>query len=251
MSRSPLRLPPVRLPRDLDAFLTGDGVRVAIVVGAGDPVRVLPVDAWAALAECLSGSDPRTRILLIGGRGEEEAGLGIERRLTPGAVARVWNAIGRTDLLQLARLLAGCTWVLGSDTGPFHLGTLAGARGIGFYIARARVHETGPYGTGHYVWQHEAFEVRSAKCEDTDHANVERRTSNLERSSARPGEWPIGETVELIVAGGCGGRPPGWSLWQSGQDEYGVFYHEPDSEPRPDPGRKAVWEQLQPLTVNR
>jgi ADP-heptose:LPS heptosyltransferase len=246
--RPALRPPPAPLARDLEEFLAGGGLRIAMVVGAGDPVRVLPVEARALLADRVLGRDPYARIVLIGGRGEEEAGLGIERRLMPGSAARVWNAIGRTDLLQLARVLAGCTWVMGPDTGPFHLGTLVGARGIGFYIARARVHETGPYGTGHYVWQQEAFDVRRSKFEDTDHMNVEPRSSILERSSARPEEWPIDETVELVVTGRCAARPAGWSLWQSRLDEFGVFYHEASREPRPDPSRKAVWEQLQQST---
>ena len=45
--------------------------------------------------------------------------------------------------------------MIGSDTGPLHLGVACGARAIGWYFSRARVHETGPYGVGHYVWQHQ------------------------------------------------------------------------------------------------
>ena len=56
---------------------------------------------------------------------------------------------------QLAHVFNRCQWVIGSDTGPLHLGVACGARAIGWYFSRARVHETGPYGVGHYVWQHQ------------------------------------------------------------------------------------------------
>ena len=60
---------------------------------------------------------------------------------------------GARPLPQLATLLKRCHWAVGADTGPLHLATAVGTQAMGFYFSRARVHETGPYGQGHWVWQ--------------------------------------------------------------------------------------------------
>ena len=63
---------------------------------------------------------------------------------------RLWDATGRTTLSQLATTLKRCDWAVGADTGPLHLAAAVGTSAMGFYFSRARVHETGPYGQGHW-----------------------------------------------------------------------------------------------------
>jgi heptosyltransferase-1 len=213
-----LAVPLVDLPRDIEQFTQVSGLRLAVVVGAGDPARVVPPSIWAQWITALARICPEWAVVLVGTAGECEAAWWIHDRLSPVVASRVWNATGRTTLGQLAYVLGQCHWVVGADTGPLHLGTAVGARAMGFYLARARVHETGPYGSSHWVWQ-------------------------AEPSRPVP-SWPVDKSVELVVIGSCASVPAGWSLWRSQHDAWGVFFTEAGAPAEPDPIRAEVWRRL-------
>ena len=125
---------------------------------------------------------------------------------------------------QLAYVLNQCQWVVGSDTGPLHLAVACGAQAIGWYFSRARVHETGPYGVGHYVWQHQ------------EHGH--------------PGSWPVMETIQLMCrheqVDSCS---TDWNLWTSHRDEWGMFY---TNNGKPDHAigeRQKIWERLSVMSL--
>jgi heptosyltransferase-1 len=213
-----LAVPLVDLPRDIEQFTQVSGLRLAVVVGAGDPARVVPPSIWAQWITALARICPEWAVVLVGTAGECEAAWWIHDRLSPVVASRVWDATGRTTLGQLAYVLGQCHWVVGADTGPLHLGTAVGARAMGFYLARARVHETGPYGSSHWVWQ-------------------------AEPSRPVP-SWPVDKSVELVVIGSCASVPAGWSLWRSQHDAWGVFFTEAGAPAEPDPIRAEVWRRL-------
>ena len=156
MAVSTIQADNVDLPSDL-AQIVNDGSieRIGIVLGAGDADRRVPLATWRCLIEACVEQFPKCLVLLIGGAGEREAGLALEDQFSPQYLSRILNCVGRTTLPQLAHVFNRCRWVIGSDTGPLHLGVACGAQAIGWYFSRARVHETGPYGVGHYVWQHQ------------------------------------------------------------------------------------------------
>ena len=208
-------------------------VRVGIVLGAGDVDRRVPLATWRDLIEACVESLPNSLCVLIGGAGEKEAALALEDQLPPHCMARVLNCVGRTTLPQLAHVFNRCQWVIGSDTGPLHLGVACGARVIGWYFSRARVHETGPYGVGHYVWQHQS-NVRSEN----------REVSRLNHRPELPCSWPVRETIALIQGHASSDRLSEWVLWTSQRDSWGVFYL---NDEKPDDAvlqRKKVWERL-------
>jgi hypothetical protein len=117
-------------------------------------------------------------------------------------------------------MLKRCHWAVGADTGPLHLAASVGTSAMGFYFSRARVHETGPYGQGHWVWQ---------------------------ADRALPEIWPIQASVKIIREPATAAQQEpvgGWSLWQSHHDEWGaIFRPVGDRDPQEDQ-RAAVWHQL-------
>ena len=207
------------LPEDFAAIRERQGFWVALVTGAGDPARCVPVNVWASwIREFLTHIDDG-QVVLIGSGQERDAGQAIVE-VTPTLLqGRVWDTTGRTTLNQLMTLLRRCTWVIGADTGPLHLATALGIRTVGFYFARARAHETGPYGEGHWVFQH--------------------------ATPSQPTEWPIKESLELIF-GRDRRAAPGWSLCESDVDGWGVFFQDSSWPQAMEQQRVAVWKALSP-----
>jgi hypothetical protein len=183
---------------------------------------------------------PNGLCVLIGGPGEREAALALEDQLPPSYLSRLFNCVGRTSLPQLAHVFNHCQWVVGSDTGPLHLGVACGARAIGWYFSRARVHETGPYGVGHYVWQYRRMD---------DFEKLE--ACKINSPTQPPRSWPVIETLQLLQDQQGSQTPSEWELWKSHRDEWGMYYL---NEGRPDTGvlqRKIIWERLSVLSTNR
>ncbi|WP_447977037.1 glycosyltransferase family 9 protein [Candidatus Nitrospira bockiana] len=213
-----LDVPRAALPEDLVAVGDG-GTWIAVVVGAGDAERRLPIPVWAEWVRACLAVHADARVVFVGTSGERELAGAIQDALPPLAVGRTWNAVGRTSLRQLASLLSRCDWVVGSDTGPLHLGAAVGARAMGFFSGRARVHETGPYGHGHWVWQ----------CQ------------------GRPTSWPVHASLAVLSTGVAPADGNGdWSLWRSRVDRWGAFFVEAGQARDTEDTREAVWRRLSP-----
>ena len=228
------------LPSDLARIVDDSSlVRIAIVIGAGDADRRIPIATWRRLIEACADHLPNSLCVLIGGAGEREAALALEDQLSPPYLSRILNCVGRTTFPQLVHVLNRCQWVVGSDTGPLHLAVACGARAIGWYFSRARVHETGPYGMGHYVWQYR----RSVDAERLDAPNINSPTQP-------PGSWPVMETVQLIQDQSGSENPSEWELWKSHRDEWGMFYMNGEQPDAAVLQRKNVWERLSALSAN-
>jgi ADP-heptose:LPS heptosyltransferase len=211
--------PDVTFAPDL-ACIGEDGLRwIAVIVGAGDVARCLPPHVWAQWISGLLNSDPDCRVVLIGTAGEKSRALAIQEGLSPLLLGRLWDATGRTDVRQLASLLARCGWATGADTGSLHLATAVGIKTLGFYFARARVHETGPYGEGHWVWQ---------------------------ASSPSPTVWPVAESLSLILDSSdapVSSVTEGWQLWKGQVDEWGASFTRPGRADSSKEERARVWNE--------
>lgn len=242
----PIQMPSVRLPHDLDPIGDSSGPWIGILVGAGAPERVVPVTAWTELiAGCLDvlhGS----RVVLIGSREEQERASWILASLPSSLVGRVWDTTGRLSLAELAQALTRCQVVIGADTGPLHLAAAVGTNVIGWYFARARVHETGPYGGSHWVWQAEGV------TRETLHVKLERedlqRSESLDTLHVLPVQWPIDETIALL-SNGSATSVDGWSLWTSHRDRWGAYYVQAGQEPVAPLQREQIWNELHPTAV--
>jgi ADP-heptose:LPS heptosyltransferase len=232
-----VKSPMVALPLELERLVHGQSSTViGIVLGAGDADRRIPLSVWQDLVASCAELIPESYLLLIGGTGEREAALALENRLPAKYLNRVVNGCGKTSLPQLVSILNRCQWVVGSDTGPLHLGAMCGARAIGWYFSRARVHETGPYGIGHYVWQRQGDQTRESP--DGHRANT---------AGSSFAHWPIMETVHLMREEQVDSTTNEWDLWTSHRDEWGAFYTRDDEPEEAVLRRKDTWEKLSQL----
>ena len=242
----PIQVSSVQLPNDLDPIGQSCGPWIGVLVGAGAPERLVPATAWTRLIvgclEQLQGS----RVLLLGSRQEQERASWILASLPSSLVGRVWDTTGRLSLAELAQALTRCQVVIGADTGPLHLAAAVGTKVIGWYFARARVHETGPYGQSHWVWQAEGVkhETLNVKLEREDL----RRIELLDTLDVSPVQWPIEETIALL-SNGSAASVDGWSLWTSHRDRWGAYYVQAGQEPVAPLQREQVWNELHPTAV--
>ena len=215
-----MQLPSIDLPGDLAEIGIPDGQWIAVVVGAGDADRSIPVSVWIEWISTVLANESPCAVVLVGTERDQAAALAIQDGLSPMIAGRLWDATGRTTLRQLATLLKRCHWAVGADTGPLHLAAAVGTQALGFYFSRARVHETGPYGNGHWAWQ---------------------------ADRGLPKTWPIRSSVALLrePASTWQQEPvAGWSLWQSHHDEWGAIFRPVGEEHVQDDQRAAVWHQL-------
>ncbi len=209
----PPRLSPsdAALPAACEPIGRRDGLWVAVVVGAGDAERTIPAAVWTRVITHFLEAASNGQVVLVGaGAAERARAQAIQDGLSALELGRIWDTTDRLTLRQLSACLPRCTWVLGADTGPLHLGVALGVRAIGWYVARARVHETGPYGDGHWVWQ-------------LNDVNREAVSGNG-KGHEWPDMWPVEGTVGLLTGGSGAGTCEGWSLWQSGFDAWGTGY---------------------------
>jgi predicted lipopolysaccharide heptosyltransferase III len=103
------------------------GKRAALVAPGGGvnpktkmPEKRWPAERYAALIEMLA---PDFALALVGGPGDEEAGVAVAGKLK----AEVTNLIGRTTLRELYALSARADLFVGNDSAPMHLAAAAGA----------------------------------------------------------------------------------------------------------------------------
>ncbi|WP_413935309.1 glycosyltransferase family 9 protein [Nitrospira sp. BLG_1] len=242
----PIQVSSVQLPNDLDPIGQSCGPWIGVLVGAGDPERLVPAMAWARLiAGCLEQLQG-SRVLLLGSRQEQERASWILASLPSSLVGRVWDTTGRLSLAELAQALTRCQVVIGADTGPLHLAAAVGTSVIGWYFARARVHETGPYGQSHWIWQAEAVkrEALHVKLERED----PRRIESLDTLRVSPVQWPIEGTIALL-SNGSAASVDGWSLWTSYRDRWGAYYVQAGQEPVAPLQREQIWNELHPTAV--
>ena len=225
----PMQVPSAPLPSDLDVIGQSEGPWIGVLVGAGEQERRVPVTVWVRLiADCLA-TLPGGRVVLIGGEQEQERAHGIQLSLPSSLLGRVWDTTGRLSLPELAVALTRCQIVVGADTGPLHLAAAVGTQVIGWYFARARVHETGPYGPHHWIWQ-------------------AKRGAGQGDELISPHRWPIDETIALLGNRSVASAPD-WSLWESHQDRWGAYYVPAGHEPVAPLERARIWNELHPTAV--
>lgn len=215
--------PLTSLGRTLAQIGQEGGPWIGLIVGAGDPARLVPVGIWRTWITQFLSLIPRGRVVLIGHGAECHRAQEIQQTLPPSSLGRIWDITGRTTIHELAEVLTRCDRVIGSDTGPLHLSAAVGTPVIGWYFGRARVHETGPYGPGHRIWQ--------AHSEDGN--------------PVMPAEWPIGPSLDALL-NESPRHHPDWSQWSSHFDRWGTYYNEAGHPPVPPGERESLWHELSP-----
>lgn len=124
--------------------LTGQPL-VGLVLGTSQANKCWPPEYFAELTQRLR-EEGRAEVVLIGGPAEREQERQVQSALTVPAA----SAVGKTDLKQLAALLAQTTAVVAGDTGALHLAVALERPVVGLYGPTSPV-LTGPYGPPHIV----------------------------------------------------------------------------------------------------
>ncbi|MEL7452023.1 MAG: glycosyltransferase family 9 protein [Pseudomonadota bacterium] len=99
-----------------------------IIPGASEqhPEKMWPANHFGEVARLIA--DTGLKPVLIGAKAEGQIAAAIQK-----AEPRVINLVTRTDLFQIATLAARARFVIGNDTGPMHMATLAGAPGVALF----------------------------------------------------------------------------------------------------------------------
>lgn len=134
-----------------------DGIkapRIALNVGASSVYKRWPMEHWIELMRMLVGhgygvvfvgdtQDSQTvrRIVAEAGNSAGESASG---------PSHVVDFSGRTNLRELAVILARCSLVVSGDTGPMHLGSAVGTPIVALFGSTSPL-RTGPYGNRHTV----------------------------------------------------------------------------------------------------
>lgn len=118
---------------------------VGLVPGASQAQRCWPPENYAQVAARLLGKRP-CHFFIFGSRAERPLGERVAASLPPGTSTL---CAGGTSLAGLAALLARLDLLITNDTGPMHLAAAVKTPVLAFFLAGARVHDTGPVGAGH------------------------------------------------------------------------------------------------------
>ena len=118
---------------------------VGLLPGASQPQRCWPPEKNAQVAQQLLAARP-CHFLILGSKGERPLGEKLASLLPPGTSTL---CAGGTSIAGLAALLARLNLLITNDTGPMHLAAAVKTPVLAFFLAGARVQDTGPVGEGH------------------------------------------------------------------------------------------------------
>ncbi len=116
------------------------GRYVVVHPGASVPARAWSPEANAALVDALAGRG--RRVVVTGAPGERELTRFVAGRARPEVV----DLGGRTDLVELAAVLAGADAVVVGNTGPAHLAAAVGAPVVSMFAPTVPAARWAPWG---------------------------------------------------------------------------------------------------------
>ena len=129
------------------------GKGLGVVLAGREARRSLPPHILAPCVRATFISLDGPDIYLLGTQGEHAIARELTRHFSSDMLDKVQNLCGKTNWTGLFDALADLDCVLSPDTGTMHLAAHLGVPVQAFFLSSAWCHETGPYGTGHQVWQ--------------------------------------------------------------------------------------------------
>lgn len=128
-------------------------IPVAVQVGVSHPAKAWRPELFGCTMAALSRRLNAAFVLIGTKREREPVQQAVAAYHAAGGVRTLCDAVGQTDIPQLAALLRECRLLLTNDTGPMHLSVGVGTPVIDLSVDHADFHETGPYGPGHWIVQ--------------------------------------------------------------------------------------------------
>ena len=113
--------------------------------GGCSPLKQWPTSSFIGLGRWL-WKKYKSRILVVGGTGEEDLGRELERGIGSPAI----NLVGKTTLRQLVALIKRCRLYVGNDAGPMHVAAATGIPVVALFGSSCH-HRFGPWGNGQMV----------------------------------------------------------------------------------------------------
>lgn len=129
-------------PRLTPAYFSIDSPYGLIIPGASAhrEAKIWPSNHYAAVAKKMA--DMGIRPVILGGKAEGQIAAAIQK-----VEPRILNLVTRTDLFQIVGLAQQALFVIGNDTGPMHMATLAGAPGVAlFATSESNIDHASPRG---------------------------------------------------------------------------------------------------------
>jgi len=104
---------------------------IGLICGTeNSPEKRWPVEYWRQLIESIFASHPKATISLFGTARDVEITQAVAEGFAPN---KVLNLTGKTNLVEFAEALSGCTVVVCNDTGGMHLANLLGVPVVAVY----------------------------------------------------------------------------------------------------------------------
>lgn len=143
---------PTLAPETVNPPAKAKGGGVGVALAGRHARRSLPV---SVLAPILTAALRNTAgpAYLLGTEAERPTARRLLGSLSPVLQSRARDLTGRTGWRDLADALTGLDLLLTPDTGTMHLAAHLGTPVAAFFLSSAWCFETGPYGSGHQVWQ--------------------------------------------------------------------------------------------------
>ena len=145
--------PDMASPETVNPPALSGGRGVGVVLSGRNARRTLPARTMAALAVAVARRTDCGSLTLFGTSADSGAAGQFRRHLPRAFSGQVNDLTGKTALSDLPEALTGLNLLLTPDTGTMHLAAHLGVPVEALFTASAWCFETGPYGTGHRVWQ--------------------------------------------------------------------------------------------------
>lgn len=149
----------VRTPLPIVADLVGDEPYVVLHPGTSVPARAWPAEHFCQAATLLAAAG--WHVVVTGSPGETALTRSVAS-MPDGALGRVTDLGGRTDLAGLAGILDGAAAVVVGNTGPAHLAAAVGTPVVSLFAPTVPACRWRPYGVAHVL-----LGDQYAPCRDT------------------------------------------------------------------------------------
>ena len=126
---------------------------IAVVLAGRESRRSLPPQNLALVLKAIFEGQGAPKFILLGTQAEQGLARNLLKYFSPAMLQKTENLTGKTSLIDLFELVGSCNQVISPDTGLMHLATHLGVPVQAFFLSSAWCWETGPYGSGHLVWQ--------------------------------------------------------------------------------------------------
>ncbi len=199
--------------------------RIGIVLAGRESRRSLPPQILATVVKTIFDSCQGPQVFLLGSNSEIPLARQLKRHLPISVTQKMTDLSGKTSWEELFAVVQNLHMLISPDTGTMHLGAHFGIPVQAFFLSSALCHETGPYGTGHRVWQ-SVYEcapcLESAPChmqtkclEDFSHKDFLRALAISTVQSIENKPLTLGQNVQL---------PPTLSMQESYLDNLGATW---------------------------